>query len=76
MMPLPSIPLAFLLLPAVLCGCGSIQPDGPLKGVLEGKSITRTPEEQRKFEENERQTNQQTPPPNEDNGAVGFKIPL
>jgi hypothetical protein len=68
--------LIFALLPVMLCGCGAMEAQGPLKNVLEGKSNVRTPEEQKKFEETQRQLNQQTPPPNEDNGAVGFKIPL
>ena len=75
---MPFLPkrLVFVFLPAVLCGCGNIEAQGPLKSVLGGKGPDRTLEEEEKYLETQRQVNQQIPPPNEDKGAVGFKIPL
>ena len=68
--------LIFFSIPAVFCSCGAMEAQGPLKSVLEGKDNTRSPAEQRVFEQHQREMNQQIPPANEDNGAVGFKIPL
>jgi hypothetical protein len=79
-MPLHSLRrLVLFLLPAALCACSTIQPQGALKAVIKDENSETapvTPEEQKKIEDHLRQTNQQTPIPKEKKGTLGFKIPF
>jgi len=67
------------LLTVALGACGSVQPHGALKDVVEGKIFERTPPnpaEEKKKEETRRELEKQIPPPKEDPAAVQFRIPL
>lgn len=77
---LPRLTFTLLsLIPLLLCSCSNVQPQGALKAIMKDKnseSAVRTPEEQKKVEDNLRQSNRQTPIPKEKKGTLGFKIPL
>ncbi len=69
----------FLILPMLLCTCGIVQPQGALKAIVKDKnsdSAPRNPADEKKIEDNLRQSNLQTPVPKEKKGALGFKIPF
>jgi len=79
MMPLQALRCLLLLLPAILCACSSIEPEGALKAVMGGdifESAPRDPEEERRIENDRRELHRQTPQPTEKKPPVGFRIPL
>lgn len=71
--------LALLLLPSILCACGSMEPQGALKAVMEGdifEGAPRDPAEEKRIEDDQRQQDHHIPPSTDKQGAVNFKIPL
>lgn len=80
MMPLQALRRTLLLLlPATLCACSSIEPQGALKAVMGGdifEGAPRDPEEAKRIEKERRELNRQTPAPTEKRGPLGFRIPL
>jgi hypothetical protein len=71
--------LILLLVPATLCACGSVEPQGALKVLMKGdvfESAPRNPAEEKRIEDDKRELHRQTPTPTEKKGPVGFKIPL
>lgn len=70
---LPLLPL----IPMLLCTCSNVQPQGALKAIVKDKNsgaAPLTPAEQKKVEDNLRQSNRQAAIPKEKKGAMGFKI--